>query len=235
MEHALWPKRPGGRSESGLGLQQCAWDWSKISMSEQTAENTEWDTATLLADLTDLLQLEFDALASYAVAIAGLHRPDLRATLEAFRRDHEQHVRSLSAQIDALGGSPLSLPHIPTGLLKLGVQAASLMGGARAVLLGFVSNEWQSREKYARYAARPYPAAIATLLEQHAADEARHYEWAFGALEELGCGADTFVGRTAQAFARFHGTSADAVEAFGRGVLEITIRAVSRGKSSAGA
>jgi hypothetical protein len=37
-------------------------------MSEQTAENTPWDGAGLLADLTDLLQLEFDALANYAVA-----------------------------------------------------------------------------------------------------------------------------------------------------------------------
>src|SRR4051794_36452977 len=119
-------------------------------MSEQTAENTPWDGAGLLADLTDLLQLEFDALANYAVALAGLRRPDLRETLEAFRRDHDQHVRSLSAQIHALGGIPLSLPHIPTGLLKLGVQAIGLMGGDRAVLLGFVSNEWQSREKYAR-------------------------------------------------------------------------------------
>jgi rubrerythrin len=203
-------------------------------MNEQTAKNIGCEAAALLADLTDLLQLEFDALSSYAVALAGLRRPDLRATLEAFRRDHEQHVRSLSAQIQALGGIPLSLPHIPTGLLKLGVQTVGLMGGDRAVLLGFVSNEWQSREKYARYAAQPYPTAVAVLLERHAADEARHYEWANGALEELGCGANTVVGRTAHAFARFHGTSADAVEAFGRGALEVTIRAVSRGRSSAG-
>jgi rubrerythrin len=202
-------------------------------MIEQTAENARWDAATLQADLTDLLQLEFDALASYAVAIAGLRRPDLRESLEVFRRDHNEHVRTLSAQIHALGGVPLPLPHIPTGLLKLGVQAAGLMGGDRAVLLGFVSNEWQSCEKYARYAVRPYPAAVAALLERHAADEARHYEWACGALEELGCGANTTVGRTAQAFARFHGTSADAVEAFGRGVLEVTVRAVNHSKSTA--
>lgn len=203
-------------------------------MSEQTAENTPWDGAGLLADLTDLLQLEFDALASYAVALAGLRRPDLRETLEAFRRDHDQHVRTLSAQIHAFGGIPLSLPHIPTGLLKLGVQAVGLVGGDRAVLLGFVSNEWQSREKYARYAARPYPAAVTALLGRHAADEAPHYEWACSALEELGCGVNTAVGRTAQAFARFHGTSADAVEAFGRGALEATIRAVSHNKSPTG-
>ena len=193
------------------------------------AENTRGDTAALLADLTDLLQLEFDALASYAVAITGLREPNLRETLKGYRHDHEQHARDLSIEIQALGGVPLSLPHVPTGLLKLGVQIAGLMGDDRAVLLAFVSNEWQSREKYARYAARSYPAQLADLFERHAADEARHYDWACGALEELGCGANTTVGRTARTFARFHGTSADAFEALGHNVLETTIRALGRG------
>ncbi len=188
-----------------------------------TAEHR--DTAALLADLTDLLQLEADALPTYAVAIAGLRRPDLRETLEAYRADHERHVQDLSAQIRRLGGVPLALPHLPTGLLKLGVQMAGLPGGDRSVLLAFVSNEWQSQEKYARYAARPYPTDLSALLRRHAADEARHYAWACGALEELGCGAGTPVGQATQAFARFHGTTADVLEALGRTALEATVRA----------
>ncbi|MBD0271303.1 MAG: ferritin-like domain-containing protein [Acetobacteraceae bacterium] len=188
--------------------------------------DTPKDNAALLADLTDLLQLEFDALPAYSVAIAGLRRPDLRQALEAFRADHERHVRDLSSQIRKLGGVPLTLPHLPTGLLKLGVQMAGLPGGDRSVLLAFVSNEWQSQEKYARYAARSYPSELAALLQRHAEDEARHYAWATGALEELGCGADTTVGQAVQAFARFHGTTADAVEALGRTALEATVRAL---------
>lgn len=195
-------------------------------MSERTTESTPVDNAALLADLTDLLQLEFDALPAYSVAIAGLRRPDLRKTLEAYRADHERHVHDLSAHIRRLGGIPLTLPHLPTGLLKLAVQMAGLPGGDRAVLLAFVSNEWQSQEKYARYAARPYLPELAALLQRHAADEARHYAWACGALEELGYGADTAVGRATQAFARFHGTTADTIEALGRTAMEATARAL---------
>lgn len=195
-------------------------------MSEWTGgDGTPKDKAALLADLTDLLQLEFDALPAYSVAVAGLRRPDLRQPLEAFQADHERHVRDLSAEIRKLGGIPLTLPHLPTGLLKLGVQVAGLPGGDRAVLLAFVTNEWQSREKYARYAARPYPPELAALLRRHAEDEARHYAWANGALGELGCGTDTAIGQAAQAFARFHGTTADAIEAVGRTTLEATVRA----------
>ena len=184
------------------------------------------DNAALLADLTDLLQLEYDALPAYSVAIAGLRRPDLRETLTSFRGDHERHVHDLSARIQALGGVPLAVPHLPTGLLKLGVQMLGLPGGDRAVLLAFVSNEWQSQEKYARYAARPYPPELSALLRRHAEDEARHYAWACGALEGLDCGADTPVGQATQAFARLHGTTADALEAFNRTALEATVRAL---------
>ena len=195
-------------------------------MSGSTTGSAPENEAALLADLTDLLQLEYDALPAYSVAIAGLRRPDLRETLEAYRRDHERHARDLSAQIHRLGGVPLALPHLPTGLLKLAVQMFGLPGGDRAVLLAFVSNEWQSQEKYARYAARPYPPELSALLRRHAEDEARHYAWACGALEGLGCGADTAVGRATQAFARFHGTAADAVEALNRTALEATVRAL---------
>jgi rubrerythrin len=183
------------------------------------------DDAALIADLTDLLQLEFDALPAYAVAIAGLRRPDFRQAMEAFREDHQRHAQDLSAEIRKLGAVPLALPHLPTGLLKLGVQMAGLPGGDRAVLLAFVSNEWQSQEKYARYAARSYPPELAALLRRHAEDETRHYAWACGALEELGCGTGTAVGRAAQAFARVHGTTADVVEALNRTAVEATVRA----------
>ena len=195
-------------------------------MNERMTESTPGDRAALLADLTDLLQLEYDALPAYSVAIAGLRRPELRETLETYRADHERHVHDLSAHIRRLGGVPLALPHLPTGLLKLTVQMAGLPGGDRAVLLAFVSNEWQSQEKYARYAARPYPPELAALLQRHAADEARHYAWACGALEGLGCGADTPVGQATQAFARFHGTTADTIEALNRIALETTVRAL---------
>jgi rubrerythrin len=195
-------------------------------MTGQAPENHQTDAVILQVDLTDLLQLEFDALCAYSVAIAGLRRADLRGSLCAFRADHERHVRELSARIRALGGIPLTLPHLPTGLLKLGVQMAGLPGGDRTILLAFVSNEWQSREKYARYASRPYPPELLTLLQRHAADEARHYDWACAALQELGCGTETATGRAVQAFAQFHGTAADVLEAVGRNAMEAAARAL---------
>ena len=55
-------------------------------MSKPSTAATAQDSAALLADLTDLLQLELDALPSYAVAISGLRHPDQRETLTFPRR-----------------------------------------------------------------------------------------------------------------------------------------------------
>jgi hypothetical protein len=197
----------------------------RLASAAQAAPAASPHPAALLADLTDLLQLEYDVLPSYALAIAGLRQPALREELGAFRREHEAHAQLLAAEIRALGGLPLPLPHLPTGLLKLGVQMAGLPGGDRTVLLAFAANEWQSQEKYARYAARPYPPRIAGMLGRFAAEEAKHYAWAREALEELGCGAETPIGQANRAFARFHGTAADAMEAVGRLSMEAAARA----------
>ena len=187
------------------------------------------DAALMIATLNDLLQLEHDALPAYALAIAGLRDRERSEAVEAFRDDHLRHVEELSGLIVARGGLPLHLPHLPTGPLKLAVQAAGLPGGDRAVLLAFRANEWQAREKYARLSAAVGEGRgredVAAVLRRAAADEARHYAWAVGALEALGLGDDTPVGTANAAFARLHGTVAEGIEAAGRLGLELLARA----------
>ncbi|MFC7739201.1 hypothetical protein ACFQX4_26325 [Roseomonas sp. GCM10028921] len=197
-------------------------------MTDTRTSTGEEDRPALQADLADLLQLENDTLPMDSVAISALRDPALRERLQAYREDHERHARDLTALIRELGGVPPVLPHLPTGLLKLGVQMAGLPGGDRTILIGFVSNEWQSREKYARYAAKSYPPAMAALIGSYAADEAIHYSWATEALRALGCGEETLAGRMTQAFARVHGSVADVIEGIGRTSNEAVLRLIRR-------
>jgi rubrerythrin len=188
------------------------------------------DAAALIAALNDLLQLEQDALPAYALALGGLRDAKLRLDLEAFRQDHLRHVGELTGLIRARGGLPIPLPHVPTGLLKLAVQASGLPGGDGCVLLAFRANEWQSREKYARAAAArdARDPEVAAVLRRAAADEARHYAWAVEALGAMGLGDDTPVGAANEAFARLHGATAGVIEAAGRAGLEALARAAPR-------
>jgi hypothetical protein len=172
-------------------------------------------TPALIADLNDLLKLDCDALPTYTLALMAVRDPAHKEALRDFRADHHRHVRDLAALIRDLGGLPIRLPHVPTGLLKLGVQAFAVPGGDRAVLLAFKSNERQVRDKYARHARalQGAPPEVTALVGRNADDEARHYAWVSQTLDALGVGRGTAIGAAASTFARFHGMNADLIEA----------------------
>lgn len=180
--------------------------------------------AALLARLNDLLQLEYDALASYRLAIAMLRAPEHVAPMKDFLADHERHVSDLADMLHHHGSLALRLPHMPTGVFKLAVQATGILGDDRAVLLAFRANEQQSRDKYARAAGAHQPPEVAALMRRHADDEAKHFDWACATLDRLGVGDGTLVGTAVGLFSNFHGGAADVMEGLGRMGLESAYR-----------
>jgi rubrerythrin len=88
------------------------------------------------------------------------------------------------------------------------------VGGERAVLLAFRTNEWESAHKYARAAARRFPPEVREVVQRGAADEAKHYRWAVETLAKLGAGDATVLGRVEQVMERVHGGAALGLEAW---------------------
>ncbi|MBW3629784.1 MAG: ferritin-like domain-containing protein [Gemmatimonadetes bacterium] len=188
----------------------------------------EKNSAALIRTLSDLLQLDHDAVRSYQVAIDALSREPLKKALRQFKRDHQRHIREISALIESNGGKPLQMPHASTGLLKLAIQSLGAAGGDRAVLLTFRSNEWESMQKYGGAARRRLPADVKEVVRRGADDEKRHYRWAVETLAELGADDKSVVGRVEQLLERLHGGAAMGLEAIER----VGIGLVSRGRSS---
>jgi hypothetical protein len=197
--------------------------------------------AHVVALLNDLLQLDHDAVEAYTLAIQGVADPLHRETLEFFREDHARHIRDLVPLIEARGGTPLRAPHLPTGKFKLAVQAAGNAGGEREVLMAFRANERQVRDKYLRLSGEELPRTVAEVVACNAADEVKHYAWASEALEFLGAGAGTLIGRTEGAFEEVHKRAADAVEGAERRAMEgaervrRSVQATARGTRTRGA
>ena len=182
----------------------------------------EKNSAALIRALSDLLQLDHDALRSYQVAIDALSAEPLKKKLRQFKRDHQRHVRELSRLIEENGGTALELPHLSTGFLKLAVQSLGAAGGDRAVLLAFRSNEWESMEKYARAARRRWGPGVGEVVRRGAEDEKRHYRWAVETLAELGAEDRSVIGRIEQLLERVHGGAAmglEALESLGVGLV----------------
>lgn len=180
---------------------------------------TDQNTA-LVAELNDLLQLDHDAVGAYTLAIDALRNQAWRADLIRFRGDHERHIQDLSTLIRALGGEPVMMPHVPTGVFKTAVQAAGTAGGDREVLLAFKSNEGQVRDKYRRAVEGNHPPEVTTLLRRNADDEETHYAWVSRALERLGAGPDTPIGKAEAAFEQVHGRAADVMEGAERKLMQ---------------
>ncbi|EWY38421.1 ferritin [Skermanella stibiiresistens SB22] len=198
---------------------------SQTAISFSTGDGRD---VALIAELNDLLQLDHDAVGAYTLAIAALRDPGSRDRLIQFREDHERHIADLTALIQARDGVPINLPHFPTGLMKMMVQAGGsaggLAGGDRSVLMAFVANETQARDKYRRHADAGHPSDVAAVLERGASDEEAHLEWAWDALDRLGIGRGTIPGNVTDAIAFVHGANADLIEAGGRLWLDFLAR-----------
>ncbi|HET6405399.1 MAG TPA: DUF2383 domain-containing protein [Candidatus Thermoplasmatota archaeon] len=147
-----------------------------VSLVEQLNDK---ERKAVIDDLNDLLQLDMDALGAYEETMAQLTDQEHVETLQMFKRDHERHVKDLTAFVKRMGGTPKERPHV-TGALKKGlVAAAGAVAGDKAVLASFRANELQVRTKYEAYAAKQhYPAEVAEIIRMNAQDERRHYDWA---------------------------------------------------------
>lgn len=195
-------------------------------MSGTYLAGTARSEAGLVAELNDLLQLDYDAVAAYTLALNTLDDPGYRDAVRVFKAEHERHIEDLTALVRKYNGMPMPMPHL-SGAFKLAVQGIGAMGNDAAVITAFKSNEVQSRDKYRRVASRQHPPEVQGVLIRAARDEQRHFDWAMRTLSELGVN----TGSVADALEQMHARTADAAEAIERGAMhaaESTRRAVNR-------
>ncbi|MQA89297.1 MAG: DUF2383 domain-containing protein [Gemmatimonas sp.] len=140
----------------------------------------------MIDGLNDLLQLDHDAIGAYEIAIEQLENPEHVRQIEGFKRDHQDHIRALNDLILDLGGRPMNEPHV-MGPLRQAVQEISGAAGDSGLLRVWRRNELRILRKYGRYSrkAESWNGPVKTLVDRHALDERRHYDWV---LELMGGG-----------------------------------------------
>jgi rubrerythrin len=127
--------------------------------------------------LKRLVELDYDAIEAYDVAIQRVHSDDYRAQLRAFRSDHLRHVEELSRVLRDSGREPPKGPDFKRVLTQGKVVLASLIGD-RAVLFAMKTNETDTNVAYERAAAHEaVPAPVRELLRRGLRDERRHRAW----------------------------------------------------------
>lgn len=142
------------------------------------------DSDTIVKNLDNLIELDYDAIAAYKEAVDRLESPAFKTRLKEFLGDHERHVEVLSELVRAEGGTPPKSGDFKKILTKGQVVLADL-GDDKAILKAMKVNEEQTNSKYEKAVEEGFPNHIQSLLEQGLADERRHREWITEAIDTL--------------------------------------------------
>lgn len=138
---------------------------------------------TVIDNLSDVIQLDYDAIAAYKAAIERLEAPTYKAKLKEFLADHERHVKELGDVIRSKGGTPPESGDLKVILTKGQVIIAGL-GDDQTILRAMKLNEDQTNSKYEDAVERSNPEHVRQLLEKGLADERRHRAWLERILEK---------------------------------------------------
>lgn len=124
-----------------------------------------------------LMELDYDAIEAYEAAINRLENQNFINKMEEFKRDHERHVRDLTALIRDHDETPPEGPSMKQWITKGKVVVAELLGD-KAILEAMHSNELDTNTAYDRLFGRTdlWENARETL-RKGVEDERRHKQW----------------------------------------------------------
>jgi rubrerythrin len=127
--------------------------------------------------LQALIELDYDAVEAYQVAINRLDNKDYKAKLTEFKTDHQRHIVELSHIAREHNVVPPVGPSVKQWLTKGKAVLADLLG-EKALLQAMLSNEMDTNAAYD--AMNKHPEAwenIKEALKRGYADEKKHKRW----------------------------------------------------------
>ncbi len=135
--------------------------------------------------LKDLIELDFDAIEAYKVAIERLREPTYQERLRKFQEDHERHTQNLSSLVVEMGGTPPYKADVKALLTKGKVYLGNLIGD-EGILTAMLSNENDTNTAYERATERTdLPSHAKAILRENLADERRHRAWIEETLKKM--------------------------------------------------
>ena len=127
--------------------------------------------------ISELLELEYDAIEAYKAAIERLDNQLYRTQLDDFKADHDRHVRELTTLFEINSKEAPQGPSPKHWLTKGKVVLANLIGDD-AILSAMLSNEGDTNQAYERMVkhSNKWPTAL-EVLQRGLEDERRHKLW----------------------------------------------------------
>lgn len=144
-------------------------------------------TKEIVKVLSDLTQLDIDAVYAYEEALKQIDDQEVYRNIESFRTDHLQHIQDLSKLIEYYGETPPSPTKDLKGYFIEGMTMLRSLTGTKGALSAMESNEKTTNKNYktALEENPNLPGDVVFLLNKNYEDEKRHLEYIQRTLQKL--------------------------------------------------
>jgi len=134
------------------------------------------DHKSCIKKLSDLAQLDIDAVDAYETALKKIDDKETHKTVDQFRQDHVRHVDDLNKLISKLGGKPVEFSKDLKGYLIEGMTALRSVTGTKGAMKAMETNEIITNKRYSESLQEnlDFSDEVRALLQKNYDDEQRH-------------------------------------------------------------
>lgn len=127
--------------------------------------------------LTELIQLEFDAVHVYDTAIGGVDDERIRDRLRTFQQTHHDHVKNLSQELRQQGETPPVPSQDFKGMIFEKLAAIRSITGTEGALKALATAEEILSRYYQELVPEDMPQATHRILKKHLSDGQVHKDY----------------------------------------------------------
>ncbi|MCC6551436.1 MAG: ferritin-like domain-containing protein [Polyangiaceae bacterium] len=163
---------PGQAGQQQGGAEQ---EQAGVARGQPRSRRGKRERGSAVEEIRGLILLDHAAVQAYQIAAQACTIQEISQTLDAFRGDHERHVRELSEALRGMGGeAPEFLDE--SGQIIVGYTRLSALED-RSALVAMRGNEELTNEAYLSARSSELPDEVRRLVEANWQDEQHHIRW----------------------------------------------------------
>ena len=139
----------------------------------------------LIEALSNLVQLDIDAVHAYDQALKEIDDPVIKDRLLKFQDDHRNHISGLSTQIEKLGGQPPEYSKDIKGYVIEAFAAIRSFTGLKGALAAMKTTEEITNRYYGEVVSWQTPSAVKEVMRTYFSEEKVHLDYITSNLKTL--------------------------------------------------
>ena len=143
------------------------------------------DKKKLIEVLSNLVQLDIDAVHAYEQALKEIDDPIINERLLKFQDDHRSHIGGLSKQIEELGGNAPKQSKDFKGYVIEAFTAIRSFTGLKGALKALKAVEEVTNRHYGKVVSQEVPAELKEALRTYFSEEKIHLEYLTSNLQAI--------------------------------------------------